>query len=103
MNCRFRGAFNYSERTRIEQAAQRFERACGDIDGNEPAWAFIHFTTPYQGAPYWGVRADDGFVVKAQTGKGLAMAVDVAREEEIKQRSRALRHASQSVSRALEH
>lgn len=103
MTCRFRGGFTNQEKVRIEQAAERFERARGNAKDAEPMWAFIHFNTPYQGSPYWGVRIENGFMVKAQTAKGLAMAVDVAREEALKQRSRALRHASQSVSQALGH
>lgn len=96
MLCRFRGDFKGSERTRIEEAVHRFEQ----VHGEEPAptWAFIHFAASHHGAPYWGVRADTGFMVKAQTAKGLALAVDVAREEELKRRSRALRHASRSAS-----
>lgn len=101
MSCRFRGRFTHSEKTRIEQAVQRFERACGRPKGEGPTWAVIHFSTPYQGAPYWGVHIEYGSMVKAQTAKGLAMAVDTAREEELKRRSRALRHASQSVSQAM--
>lgn len=98
MTCRFRGEFKGGERTRIEEAVHRFERANGKGTSDAPEWTFVHFVAPRHGSSYWGVRVEDGFMVKAQTGKGLAMAVDIAREEEIKRRSRALRHASRSAS-----
>lgn len=101
MSCRFRGVFTEEERERIEQATERFERAYFEPMSVAPTWAFVNFTASYQGASYWGVRIDNGFMVKAQTGKGLAMAVDTAREEELRRRSRTLRRESQSVSRAF--
>ena len=101
MLCRFRGEFKGSERTRIEEAVRRFEQTHDRESHDAPTWAFIHFDTRCHGAPYWGVRAETGFMVKAQTAKGLAMAVDVAREEELKRHSRALQRASRSASERI--
>lgn len=101
MTCRFKGEFTEGVQERIERAAQRYERIHSgkdSADTAEPKWAFVHFKTPYQGSSYWGVRIENGYMVKAQTARGLAAAVDAAREERIRRRSQAVRQASRAAS-----
>jgi len=101
MKCRFKGEFSEGVRERIEKAVQRYEtvHTGGDAEVDKPTWAFVHFNTPYQGSSYWGVRIENGYMVKAQTSTGLAAAVDAAREERLRQRSQAVRQASRSATR----
>ena len=101
MTCRFKGEFAEGVKHRIEDAVQRYERIHGEtsVHTTQPQWAFVHFRTPYQGSSYWGVRIENGYMVKAQTATGLAIAVDTAREERIRRRSQAVQQASRAASR----
>jgi len=102
MECQFKGAFAESDKERLERAATRYERAQhGTVATTAPRWAFVHFKTPYKGSLYWGVRAEDGYMVRARTARGLAAAVDAAREEKVRRRSQAIRQASRTVSRSI--
>ena len=101
MRCRFRGIFTGEEKRRIQQAVVRIEKVFGTTEHDRPTWAFIHFTASHEEGSYWGVRVGSGFMVKAKTAKGLAVAVDTAREEELRRRSQALRVVSRSVSQAI--
>lgn len=102
MECQFRGVFTENDKERLERAAVRYERARRTASSTAPKrWAFVHFKTPYKGSLYWGVRAEDGYMVKARTARGLAAAVDAAREEKVQRRSRAIRHASRTIGRPI--
>ena len=101
MKCQFRGTFADREKERLEQAAMRYERTQRP-SSDASTWAFVHFTTPYKGSLYWGVRAENGYMVKARTARGLAEAVDAAREEHIRRRSQAVRRASRTASQSLQ-
>lgn len=90
MKCQFKGTFDDREKERLEQAAARYERARRSRS-DASTWAFVHFNTPYKGSLYWGVRAENGYMVKARTARGLAGAVEAAREEYIRRRSHAVR------------
>lgn len=102
MRCRFKGEFSEGVMERIENAVRRYEavHTGEDTEVDKPTWAFVHFNTPYQGSSYWGVRVENGYMVKAQTSTGLASAVDAAREERLWRRSQAVRQASRSATRA---
>lgn len=102
MECRFRGDFAENEKERLEHAARRYERARETTSSLAPKWAFVHFNTPYKGSLYWGVRTEDGYMVKARTASGLAVAVDTAREEKVRRHNQAIRQASRSVSRSMQ-
>lgn len=104
MDCQFRGAFTESDKERLEHATARYERArsATPTPSTAPTWAFVHFKTPYKGSLYWGVRAEDGYMVKARTARGLAAAVDAAREENVRRRSQAIRQASRTISRSIQ-
>jgi hypothetical protein len=102
MKCQFKGAFTESDKERLERAAARYERVQYPTATTlAPRWAFVHFETPYKGSLYWGVRAEDGYMVRARTARGLAAAVDAAREEKVRRRSQAIRKASRTVSRSI--
>lgn len=101
MKCRFRGPFADREKKRLEQAVTRYEHT-KTTTSTASSWSFVHFKTPYKGSLYWGVRADDGYMVKARTAQGLAGAVDSAREESLRRHSRALRQAGRAVSRSIQ-
>lgn len=100
MECRFKGEFTDREKERLEQAITRYEHAQKKT-ATASSWSFIHFKTPYRGSLYWGVRADDGFMVKAGTSHGLARAVHVARAESIRRHGRALRQSRRALHRAV--
>lgn len=101
MRCRFKGEFNDSVKERISEAVRRYENAHGETSSNADAkWAFVHFQTPYQGSSYWGVRVENGYMVRARTARGLAAAVDAAREERLRRRSQAARQASRAANRS---
>jgi hypothetical protein len=101
MRCRFKGEFAEGVKERIENAVHRYEtvHTSGNTGTGKPKWAFVHFNTPYQGSSYWGVRVENGYMVKAQTPTGLAAAVEAARQERLRRRSQAARQASRSVDR----
>ena len=101
MQCQFRGAFDDREKERLEQAATRFERAQRSRS-DASTWAFVHFNTPYKGSLYWGVRTENGYMVRARTARGLAGAVDTAREERIRRHSQTVRQASRMASRSIQ-
>jgi len=98
MKCRFKGEFKEGVKDRIQTAVRRYEtvHTGGEAKAGDPKWAFVHFSTPYQGSSYWGVRIENGYMVKAQTPTGLAAAVESAREERLRRRSQAGRQASRS-------
>ncbi len=102
MKCRFKGEFAEGVKERIQNAVRRYEtvHTGGRAKAADPKWAFVHFSTPYQGSSYWGVRIENGYMVKAQTPTGLAAAVDSAREERLRRRSQAVRQASRSATRS---
>lgn len=98
MDCRFRGHFSDNEKERLERAAARYEKT---RDDDSPAWAFVHFKTPYKGSSFWGVRADDGYMVKARTAPKLAEAVDTARKDRIERRRIMPRPTRRASSRPM--
>ncbi len=100
MKCRFRGPFADREKERLEQAATRYEHT--KTTSTASSWSFVHFKTSYKGSLYWGVRADDGYMVKARTAHELAGAVDAARAESLRRHSRALRQTGRAVSRSMQ-
>lgn len=94
MTCRFKGPFTENDQDRITTAARAVERLRTPTDGG-PSWAFLHFTMPYSGYRYWGIRLADGHTVRAHTAKGLAVALETTREEILRLRSQALHEGSE--------
>jgi hypothetical protein len=100
MECQFKGEFTDYDKERLEHAITRYEHA-QKRTATESSWSFVHFNTPYRGSLYWGVRADDGFMVKAGTARGLIGAVDTARKESLRRHSRTLDQASRALRRSM--
>lgn len=94
MKCRFKGTFTDIDRERIMTAARAVERLRGTTD-EDANWAFLRFTMPHSGYRFWGVRLADGHTVRANTAKGLAVALETMREEILRLRSRALHEVSE--------
>lgn len=104
MICRFRGHFEAPIKEHLSTAARQYEQVHGDAvgtdDGPTPRWAFVHFSTPYQGSSYWGVRVENGYMVKAQTAEGLVRALHAARDDDLRRRGSSTRPASRSAHRS---
>lgn len=75
MTCRFRGSFDGAEKERIERAVGGIEQVRTRDAETRSAWAFLHFTAPYDGCIFWGVRSDDGHMIGGNSVEELVRSL----------------------------